>query len=185
MSHKDAASIQRAPIAPSSTQVSPPISVPAGVTLKPLSYRDVAASGASPSDSEGFLTVTYKKVASTTPTAENAAAGSKITPRRQPLIGVRNSLALPVIAKPERSKALFVSRFSPEVTAEDVEKSLKEQLSFKMLVCTRLRTKYNSYASFHISVTEDEFPLINSTVTVTCSKDSTTLYCTVSTLLCK
>jgi hypothetical protein len=50
-----------------------------------------------------------------------------------------------------------------EVTAEDVEKSLKEQLSFKRLVCTRLRTKYNSYASFHISVTENEFPLINST----------------------
>jgi hypothetical protein len=63
--------------------------------------------------------------------------------------------------KKERTKALFVSRFSPEVTTDDVQKSLKEQLSLKMLDCTRLKTKFNSYASFHISVTEDEFPLIN------------------------
>jgi hypothetical protein len=32
-----------------------------------------------------------------------------------------------------------------------------------MLVCTRLKTKCNSYASFHISVAEDEFPLIDDT----------------------
>jgi hypothetical protein len=68
---------------------------------------------------------------------------------------------LPVISKKERTKALFVSRFSPEVTAEDVHKSLKEQLSLKKLVCTRLKTKFISYASFHISVMEDEFSLIN------------------------
>jgi hypothetical protein len=38
---------------------------------------------------------------------------------------------------------------------------LKEQLSLKKLVCTKLKTKFNSYSSFHISVTEDEFALIN------------------------
>ncbi|PNF20526.1 hypothetical protein B7P43_G05329, partial [Cryptotermes secundus] len=58
-------------------------------------------------------------------------------------------------------EAFFVSRFSPEVTADDVHKSLKEQLSLKNLVCTRLRTKFNTYASFHITVTEEEFSLIN------------------------
>jgi hypothetical protein len=51
--------------------------------------------------------------------------------------------------------ALFVSRFSTEVTTFDVQKSLKEQLSFKNLVCTRLKPKINSYASFHISVNEN------------------------------
>jgi hypothetical protein len=50
---------------------------------------------------------------------------------------------------------------SPEVTAADVEKSLKEQLSLKRLVCTRLKTKFNAYASFHISVNEEDFTLIN------------------------
>jgi hypothetical protein len=44
-----------------------------------------------------------------------------------------------------------------------VHKSLTEQLSLKNLVCTRLKTKFNSHSSFHISVTEDEFPLINNT----------------------
>jgi hypothetical protein len=70
---------------------------------------------------------------------------------------------LPVITKPERSEALFVSRFNPEVTVDDVHKSLKQQLRLKKLVCTRLKTKFNSYSSFHISVMEDEFSLINKT----------------------
>jgi hypothetical protein len=40
---------------------------------------------------------------------------------------------------------------------------LKEQLSLRKLVCTKLRTKFDSYFSFYISVTEDEFSLINNT----------------------
>jgi hypothetical protein len=38
-----------------------------------------------------------------------------------------------------------------------------KSIESKKLVCTRLKTKFNSYSFFHISVTEDEFPLINST----------------------
>jgi hypothetical protein len=67
-------------------------------------------------DTGGFQTATYrKKRAINTPPAEIAAV-NKVKPRRQPLIGVSSSLSLPVISKPEGSKALFVSRFSPEVT---------------------------------------------------------------------
>jgi hypothetical protein len=51
--------------------------------------------------------------------------------RRQPLIGVGNSVSLPINSKKERFKILSVSRFRPEVTADDVEKFLKEQLSLK------------------------------------------------------
>jgi hypothetical protein len=79
------------------------------------------------------------------------------------LIGMTNSGSLPIITKTERCKALFVSRFSPEATGDDVEKFLKEQLRLKKLVCTRLKTKFNTYASFHVEVTDDEFSLINST----------------------
>jgi hypothetical protein len=32
-----------------------------------------------------------------------------------------------------------------------------------LVVCTNLKTRYNSYASFHVSVTEDDFPLIHNT----------------------
>jgi hypothetical protein len=60
-----------------------------------------------------------------------------------------------------KTKTLFVSQFSPEVTAEDVYGSIKEKLGLKKLVCTRLKIKYNTYASFHISIAKDDFPLIN------------------------
>jgi hypothetical protein len=76
---------------------------------------------------------------------------------------VRNSASLPIVSKRERSKALFVSRFSTQGTAADVEKSLKGQLSLKKLVCTRFKTKFNAYASFHISINEEDLPLINNT----------------------
>ncbi|PNF42410.1 hypothetical protein B7P43_G18382 [Cryptotermes secundus] len=130
--------------------------VPATATLAGLSYRDVVATGSSPADAEGFKTVTYKMKTqakpSQAPPPADIAAVSTVRHCRQLLIGVHNSPSLPVIAKKERKKTLFVSRFSPEVTADDVHKSLKEQLSLKKLVCTRLRTKFNTYASFHITV---------------------------------
>jgi hypothetical protein len=109
-------------------------------------------------DSEGFTTVSYKQK----PTSGTPSVNTEIH-QRQPLIGMRNSVSLPIVSKRERSKALFVSTFSPEVKAADVEKSLKERLSLKRIVCTRLKTKFNAYASFHISVNEEDFPFINKT----------------------
>lgn len=59
---------------------------------------------------------------------------------------------------------MFLIIIIPVVTADDVYKTLEEQLSLKRLVCTKLKTKFNLYSSFHISVTEDKFSIINSTV---------------------
>jgi hypothetical protein len=53
--------------------------------------------------------------------------------------------------------------FSPDVSENDIEKSLLEQLKLTLLTCTRLKTKFKSYTSFRISVNEDDFPLINNT----------------------
>ncbi|PNF15465.1 hypothetical protein B7P43_G17548 [Cryptotermes secundus] len=156
-SRKEAASNQWMPSAALSTQASP--AVPAGTTL---SYRDVAAVGVSPPgptalpDPDAFKTVWYTN-RTTTSTPAASAVVNKVKLHREPLIGISSSQSLPVVKKAERSKALSVSRFSPEVTADDVHKSLKEQLSLKQLVCTRLKTKFNSYSSFHISVLEDVF----------------------------
>jgi hypothetical protein len=36
-------------------------------------------------------------------------------------------------------------------------------LKLASLVCNRLKTKFDSYAFFHVSVSEDYFPLINNT----------------------
>jgi hypothetical protein len=94
----------------------------------------------------------------------DCAPNSKAAPlKRTPMIAVRNASALSVVAKKGKSMSLFVSRFGPEVTAQDIKNSLEEQLKLTSLSCTRLKTKFNSYASFHISVNEDDFPLINNT----------------------
>jgi hypothetical protein len=57
--------------------------------------------------------------------------------------------------------SLFVFHFSPCVTAQNIKCSLEKQLKLSSLTCTRLETKFNSYSSFHILVSEKEFPLIN------------------------
>jgi hypothetical protein len=78
------------------------------------------------------------------------------------LIGVRSASALSVVVKKRKTMSLFVSRFGPQVTAQDIKSSLEDPLKLTSLCCTRLETKFNSYASFHFSVNED-FPLINNT----------------------
>jgi hypothetical protein len=77
----------------------------------------VVATGSSSTDANGFKNVKHKtKIQAKTPPADVVEV-STVKHRRQPIIGVRNSQSLPVIAKKERTKALFVSGFSPEVTA--------------------------------------------------------------------
>jgi hypothetical protein len=136
-SNSEAARIQRVPSAVLPNLTLPAISaisVPAEMTL---SNRDVAATGIPPSgptalpDPDGFTTVKYRgKIPASTPPDVTSAA-TKVKPCRQPLIGVRNSASLPVVVKKERMKALFVSRFSPEVAADDGRKSLENNYTLK------------------------------------------------------
>jgi hypothetical protein len=77
------------------------------------------------------------------------------------MVGVRNSSCLPVIPKQPKLKSLFISRLGPDVSALDVENFLQDHLKLSSLTCTKLKTKFNSYSSFHVSVTEDDFLLVN------------------------
>jgi hypothetical protein len=52
---------------------------------------------------------------------------------------------------------------SSNITSRDIEECLNEQLKLFSLFCTKLKTKNNTNASFHISVQENDFPLITST----------------------
>jgi hypothetical protein len=127
-----------------------------GIALDAASAVPSPTVSAVEEDSDGFKTVTYRKKTTT-----GAPVVVTVKHRRQPLIGVWNTVSLPSISKKGRFKAPFVSRFSPEVTTDDAERSLKEQLSLQKLGRCRLETKFNTYASFHVWVIEDEFPLIN------------------------
>jgi hypothetical protein len=86
-----------------------------------------------------------------TPSPVNTAAVTSTTKKpRVTMIGVKNSSSLSGVQKSVCMKSLSVSRFFPDVTATVVEKSLQEQLQLASLVCTRLKTKHNSYNSFHL-----------------------------------
>jgi hypothetical protein len=116
-------------------------------------------SGDNPSDGD-FVTVVREKRVTPSPVSTAAVANTTKKPRIA-MIGVRSSYSLSVVQKRVNRKSLFVSRFSPDVTASDVEKSPKDQLQLAFLTRIRLQTKHNSYASFHVSVAEDDFYLIN------------------------
>jgi protein tyrosine phosphatase (PTP) superfamily phosphohydrolase (DUF442 family) len=125
-------------------------------------FRPQSVSRTTVNTEDGFTTVIRKKRGRT---SEEFPSLPTIATKRHKatMIGVRSSSSLPVVAKKIRPKALFLSRFSPQVTVSDIEKSLREQMKLASLVCNRLTTKSDSYVSFHVSVSEDNFPLINNT----------------------
>jgi hypothetical protein len=51
----------------------------------------------------------------------------------------------------------------PDITQRLKLTTLKAKLSLNKLVCTGLKTKFNTYASFRVSVLGNDFPLINNT----------------------
>jgi hypothetical protein len=56
--------------------------------------------------------------------------------------------SLPIISKKERFESrLILCPYCLEITADHVEKSLKEKLSLNKLICTRFKGKLNDYAS--------------------------------------
>jgi hypothetical protein len=79
------------------------------------------------------------------------------------MFGVRNSTTLLVIAKKPKRMSVTVSRFSPKLTSQDIKKSLEEPLKLFSFICNKLKTKFNIYASFHISVNKEDFHSTNNT----------------------
>jgi hypothetical protein len=71
-------------------------------------------------DRDSFTSATHKKKST-----QVTPAATTVEQRRQILSGVRNYVSLLTISKKEKSNALTVSPFSPNVTTVDVQKSLK------------------------------------------------------------
>jgi hypothetical protein len=142
--------------------------VPATHGVAPATYRDILTSGGGhpasrpnlqpslpetsvkASDNQapdGFVTVLRKRKGNH-PSSIPSGVPSPPRTSRTPLFGNKSGSSLSTVPKRVRTKALFVSRFSPEVSSADVEKSLKDQLELASLKCTKLKTKYNSYFCF-------------------------------------
>jgi len=134
------------------------INAVAEVSTKIMGSDYVIVSPCKPADS-GFITVTIKK-------HDMARVNSSVNTKtartsRTPIYEV--CTALPTLSTRVKTKALFVSQFSPEASMCHTGNFLQEQPKLSSIVGMRLKNKFNEYASFLSSVTEDEFPLIYNT----------------------
>ncbi|GBM57305.1 hypothetical protein AVEN_115625-1 [Araneus ventricosus] len=69
--------------------------------------------------------------------------------------GARKDSGLKIVGKMPKRKAIFLSRLGPETTVNDIINFLAP-LNLEFLQCHRLKTKYQTYASFHIDVYEND-----------------------------
>lgn len=74
-----------------------------------------------------------------------------------PLHGSKRSDALKVASRTAPKKELFVSRLDPSTTAQDLESFLLNDLKLKTVKITKLKTKYQTYASFHLLIDSSDF----------------------------
>ncbi|XP_035664532.1 uncharacterized protein LOC118408028 [Branchiostoma floridae] len=75
----------------------------------------------------------------------------KRKPRPKAVVGTARTTKLSAVGV--RPPEVFVTRLEPETQPEDIEQYLNSTLSQKcMISCKRLQTKYDSYASFRVSV---------------------------------
>ena len=58
------------------------------------------------------------------------------------------------VAKLSKPAEAFISRFKPDTSTLEIESFAKTQFSHAIsILCTKLNTKYDSYSSFHITLT--------------------------------
>lgn len=75
-------------------------------------------------------------------------------------VGSCKASKLRVVAKPPRKKALFVSRLHPDTSCDDLGEIVSSVLESSDFSCTKLPSRFDTYASFHVSVHEDDFEKI-------------------------
>lgn len=97
------------------------------------------------SDEGGFIQVRRRAPRSTDPV---------------PLRGTRLSSSLRTVVKTQK-KAFFITRLDPGTQPGEIERFLKDEFSIEFVVCTRLRTKFDSYSSFHVLVNKNDFDKLN------------------------
>ena len=77
------------------------------------------------------------------------------------MYGVRNFSSLPIISKTIKTKNFVCFKFFPGVLRAWRSQLPKAALKVSPIVCTILKITFNTYTSFHCSVTEDDFLLIH------------------------
>ncbi|XP_063242139.1 uncharacterized protein LOC134542114 isoform X3 [Bacillus rossius redtenbacheri] len=115
-------------------------------------------------DSTPFTLVEHRRKSNTRDTSDiKRSTEMKKTPMK---IGILNISTLKMLPKPapKRMKALFVTRFDPSVQEQEIVEYISSELNLDHIKVTKMKTKFNSYASFHVQVLEEDFSRINNIV---------------------
>nr|CAD7585550.1 unnamed protein product [Timema genevievae] len=131
-----------------------------GVDSKSVVKSPAGSQSASASADDGFTVVSSRKNKSSNSNVREDPPVQRSRARKL-LTGNKIATDLQTVNKVFKKKSLFVTRFSPEVSSLAIQSYLTKELNLDYLVCSKLKTKFNSYSSFHISVKEDDFPMIN------------------------
>lgn len=89
---------------------------------------------------------------------------SQRPPRPAPFIGERVSTSNMAVVpqKKVRTKGLFATRFNPSVTIKEIEDYVRSSVPLLTTIkFTRLTTKFDSYASYHVEVNDKDFQFVN------------------------
>ncbi|KAL1448140.1 hypothetical protein WDU94_003659 [Cyamophila willieti] len=84
--------------------------------------------------------------------------------RPAPFIGERVSTSIMAVApqKKVRTKGLFTTRFNPSVTIKEIEDYVRSSVPLLTTIkFTRLTTKFDTYASYHVEVSDKDFQFVN------------------------
>lgn len=80
---------------------------------------------------------------------------------KQPRKGTKVNTVLKPANKTEKMYTMFVTRFDPTVASSDITSFIKDQKGITVNRCERLKTKFDTYASFYLEVKESEYEDIN------------------------
>lgn len=102
-----------------------------------------------------WQTVSYQRPRKARPAGPAPKIGTKS-------VSQAGAASSPMVRAPRvRTSALFISRFSPNITVGDI-KGLLTSLSLSHLVVSKIKTRYRElYSSFHVEVLESDFVKID------------------------
>ena len=80
----------------------------------------------------------------------------KSSRRRNAIVGKGNSGSLRTVAPPERRRNIFISRLHPDTTEADIITAVESKTGIN-IVCSKLKTRFDSYASFCVGASADSF----------------------------
>lgn len=161
------ADLKRAAVAPSYAAVAQCRSVPAGLrggTPSPPVVSSHMSPPPSSSMASSEATASCPTVPPAAPSEDSAILlarpveikASRLQTKPVALIGSSEISRLTVVPSSPRRKALFVTKLSPETTAANITEHLAS-VGVQSVQCSRLKTRFDTYASFYVSVEAEAF----------------------------